>query len=155
MEAPGRGPHRVFMRTGTTLLELLTAVVLLGVLSGLAVPALTRHRDRAVVLVARERVVGLIGAARRLGYERGSATLRFEAVDARAILFSGADTLQDVRLGPGLDGPAMRLGNDREELELNFDGLGLGRFASTTIRLRRGDEQAAVVVSSYGRVRRR
>ena len=38
--------------------------------------------------------------------------------------------------------------------EVRFDGLGLGQVASTTVRFRRGDAEAGLTLSSYGRVRR-
>ena len=43
----------------------------------------------------------------------------------------------------------------RDTLVLAFDALGLGRVASATIVFRRGAAERALVVSGYGRVRRR
>lgn len=48
----------------------------------------------------------------------------------------------------------MTLSGQRAEAELRFDALGIGRIASQTIRLSRGDEDAVLVVSSYGRLAR-
>jgi type II secretory pathway pseudopilin PulG len=142
------------MRNGTTLLELTTVLTLLGVLMSLAVPRLTSYRDRAIVLGAREGVIGLVTTARRLAVERGGATLHLRTDPARAFVVSGNDTVFGPPFGSP-EHPALALGSGRSAIELPFDGLGLGRFTSATIRLTRGDAAAAIVVSAYGRARRR
>ena len=54
--------------------------------------------------------------------------------------------------GPGGSGACGRGGRgDR----LAYDALAVGRVASGTLTFRRGDAESSVVVSGYGRVRRR
>ncbi len=154
MEVPVSGHQHRVMPTGATLLELAAVLALLGVLTGLAAPGLTRYRDRALVHVAREDVIAMVSTARRLAVERGSATLHVRADPASVFVASGADTVGSLALGPPA-GPSVELGAGRATIELVFDGLGLGRFASATIRLQKGDVEAEVVISAYGRVRRR
>ena len=52
-------------------------------------------------------------------------------------------------------GVTIELGRRAKVAELHFDGLGLGRVASRTITLRRGQEEVQLVVSAYGRAVRR
>ena len=70
------------------------------------------------------------------------------AAPASTLLVVGADTVR-----------VAALGDDRVSVhrgaELDFDGMGLGRFASATLRLRRGSSSATVVISAYGRAGRR
>ena len=142
------------MRTGTTLLELVVALLLLGVLVGLSLPPVARLRDRVSVLEARERFVALVRETRSVAIERGGARLFLDAENTTAWLVAGGDTIRrdqwttagrrSVRITARLGGAA-----------LPFGPAGLGQFTSTTITFIRGTEEAAAVVSSYGRVRRR
>jgi hypothetical protein len=52
-------------------------------------------------------------------------------------------------------GVSLDLGGGRTDVELAYDALGLGRVASQTVVFRRGDATAELVVSGYGRLRRR
>jgi hypothetical protein len=36
---------------------------------------------------------------------------------------------------------------------VHYDGLGIGRLANASIRVRRGDVAAGLTISAYGRVR--
>ena len=69
-----------------------------------------------------------------------------------------------VKAGPAVDDP-VRLGDafgvtlaaDQHAggvIILEFDGLGIGRVASRTFRIRRGATEARLTLSSYGRPRR-
>ena len=139
------------MQQGTTLLEAVAVLVLLGVLTGLAGPPLTRLRDRAEAHAAREALIGRIVRARAAAVAAGGATLLVRPGPPRTQLVVAGDTLPADALG-GSPGLGLRGGRP---VELDFDGLGLGRFANATIRLEHGGASSTVVVSSYGRASRR
>jgi type II secretory pathway pseudopilin PulG len=143
------------MKTGTTLVELAVALLVLGLLTGLLAPAISGFRDRAAVRVAREQLVALVVEVRRVATERGGAVLVVRSEPAEALLVAGRDTLRTTLWPASLGAPQLVVGGTRSTVELVFDRAGLGRFASATMEFRIGRETSALVLSSYGRVRRR
>jgi len=139
---------------GHTLVELVFVLLLTGVAVSTVAPAARRQGDRTAVIAARESVVGLLAEARAAAMERGGARVRLVVDPALAELYVGGALARTSRLGAEL-GVAMFLGGTTPETELAYDALGLGRVASQTIVFRRGGESAELVVSAYGRVRRR
>ncbi len=141
---------------GFTILELLTVLALLGAGLAVSLPAARGQRDRTAVLGAREDVASLIQRARAEAIARGGATVRLTADPPVAELMSEEEVLARSVLGLeyGAD-LVMELSRDRAEAELTFDALGIGRISSQTIQFRRGHAEAALVVSSFGRVVRR
>ena len=150
---PG-GPSRIPNGPpGHTVLELAVALLILGVLLSLVGPLQASLRDRFSVWQARERTVGLVTRARaealtwggaRLVVRESPAQLRVEAEDTVLVVL-GPEELAGVALGvSGSGGSAI----------LAWDGLGVGRIASRTLRFRRGEAEARLILSSYGRVRR-
>jgi type II secretory pathway pseudopilin PulG len=139
---------------GHTLVELLFVLTLLTVSAASFAPAARRQRDRALVAGAREAVVGLFAEARMAALEHGGARVRIDTELPVAEVTSSGALLRRVALGVEF-GVVVGLGGTSTEVEMTYDALGLGRVASQTITLRRGLETAEVVVSSYGRVRRR
>ncbi len=142
-------------RPGFTLLELATVLTLMGSAVAVSLPAARRQLDRTAVLGAREEVAGLFHRARARAIALGGASLRLTADPPAIELAAGGEILDEAHLrdeyGTAL---IMTLSGQRAEAELRFDALGIGRIASQTIRLSRGDEDAVLVVSSYGRLAR-
>ena len=142
------------MARGTTLLETLAVVVLVTVIVGAGGPTVQGLVDRATVSVAREALVGLVAEARVVALARGGATVVIERRPPGASIV--VDGRVERSLGEGLPSAiGLELGRGRDRLELSYDALGLGRVASATIRLRLRDKERTLVISSYGRVRRR
>jgi prepilin-type N-terminal cleavage/methylation domain-containing protein len=139
---------------GYSLVELVFVIALLGVSAASLAPAASRQRDRALVLGAREAVVGLLAEARSAAMEHGSASVRIDTDPAEAEARTSDRSLGRAALGAEL-GVTVVLGGAATEVELSYDALGLGRLASQTVIFRRGRETAELVVSGYGRVRRR
>lgn len=139
---------------GHTLIELAFVLLVFGAAATLLVPSARRLRDRSAVISARETVVGLLAEARLAAVERGKASVRIASVSGRAEAIAGAVPLRNVELAADF-GVEVALGGGRPEVELAYDALGLGRVASQTISFRRGEAVAELVISSYGRVRRR
>ena len=139
---------------GYTLIELLFVVVVTGVTAASLAPVARKQRDRALVVGAREAVVGLLAEARTAAMESGGASVRITTLPAKAAALTGALTLRTASLDSDF-GVAITLSGSAAEVEITYDALGIGRLASQTITFRRGAESAELVVSGYGRVRRR
>jgi type II secretory pathway pseudopilin PulG len=138
---------------GFTVLELVLVLLLLGITTASAAPAARRQRDRALVVGAREAVVGLLAEARTAAMESGAASVRIVAVPARVEVVSHARILRIAAIAEDY-GVSLSIGGP-SQVELTYDALGLGRVASQTIAFARGGETAELIVSGYGRVRRR
>jgi hypothetical protein len=105
------------------------------------------------VVAAREAVAGLVAEARMAALTHGGATVRLEASPWRGWLQVGDSVARTVALERDL-GVVVALARSRSSVALEYDALGLGRVASETLRFQRGDQERALVVSGYGRVRR-
>jgi prepilin-type N-terminal cleavage/methylation domain-containing protein len=142
------------MRHGFTLLELIAALLIAAMTLSMILPAARRAVDRSAVVGARESIVGLVSRARAEARVGGGATLCLRARPAAAWIEVGAGRHEIVDLATefGID---LRLSRNRDQVRLPFDALGIGRIASQTVTLTRGEATAGVVVSGYGRVIRR
>jgi hypothetical protein len=139
---------------GHTLVELTFVLLLVSVAVSSVAPTARKARDRAAVVAAREMLVGLVAEARRAAIETGAASVRLFERGAVAEVATAQASLRRVALTSEL-GVSLELGGGQPDVELRYDALGLGRLASQTVVLRRGDAVAELIVSSYGRVRRR
>ncbi|NNF14300.1 MAG: prepilin-type N-terminal cleavage/methylation domain-containing protein [Gemmatimonadetes bacterium] len=138
---------------GYTLLELVAVLTLLAVGAAAAVPSVRRFADEASVMAARERVTRTLLRGRTAAVQVGGSVVTIVASPATARVSAAGTVLHEVPLGDRRT--TVHLPSGRDSLTLRFDALGLGRFTSATIALRRGEADAALVLSSYGRVRRR
>ena len=138
---------------GFTLLELVTVVTLLALALAELVPAARRQVDRMAVQGAREEVVGLFHRARMEAVARGGVTLTLNADSGWAELIHDDHLLARANLAREYH-VSLVLSGEREQATLRYDALGLGRVASQTVRLSRGEALATLVVSSLGRVTR-
>jgi len=141
------------MRSGTTLLELVIALTILGVFTLWVVPRGAAARDMIAVQSARESLIAFLGAARGWAALRGGATV---------VIVTDSALVRTER--PGMDPLVLPLGSDHgvaiqsggaSPVRLKYDRLGIGRFASRSITLSRGAAARSVSISSYGRARRR
>jgi len=139
---------------GHTFLELTFVLLLVGVAGAYIAPMAREARDRAAVAGAREAVVGLLAEARQAAIESGAASVRIEAQSGIVESRSATTALRQLSLAREF-GVSVQLSGARSEVELRYDPLGLGRMASQTIVVRRGQAVAALTVSAYGRVSRR
>ena len=139
---------------GHTLIELLLVLILMGATTASLAPTARRYRDRGSVVAAREALVGLLAETRVAAMRAGEARLWITSEEAAARVSAADSILRSVDFGGEFD-VVLDLSGGRAEVDLEFDALGLGRMAGQTIRVRRGDAIAELIVSSYGRVRRR
>ena len=141
------------MRRGYTLLELLTVLLVMACAVNALLPAARSLTDRMAVVGAREALVGLVARTRSEAFTHGGATLTILSDPPSAWIDAGDTLVTRSEIGSAF-GVTLHLTGRRDRARLAFDALGLGRVASQTIRIRRGDANAGIVVSSYGRVRR-
>lgn len=141
------------MRRGHTLFELCAALLLAALAASAFLPPARAVLDRMAVAAAREAVAGLVAEARLAAVAHGEARVRLEAAPWRAWLEVGDSVGRVVPLEQEF-GVVVVLPRSRTGVTLDYDALGLGRVASETLRFRRGNEERALVISAYGRVRR-
>jgi hypothetical protein len=135
------------------LLELVTVLTIIGLALGGAFPAASHLRDRMAVVGARESVVGVFHQARMDAVALGGARIELLVSPPRVVLWAGGALRSATNLEEELD-VEMTLSGGRDQVEIFFDPLGLGRVASQTIRFTRNGAESGLVVSSYGRVTR-
>lgn len=138
---------------GFTLAELVTVLLLLGVGASALVPTARRLSDEAWVAAAREIVVRGLSRGRAVAVAGGGSVVTVTRRPPGVRVESGGAVVYAASLGDGRT--TVELGGSRDSLVLRYDGLGVGRFTSATVLVRRGDADAGLVLSSYGRVRRR
>lgn len=139
-------------RDGHTLIELLVALALLGILVAMALPPVGRWRDQAAVRAARDELAGGIAWTRVAAVSRGGAVFVVDPATARFW----------TRTSEGEDSPVIdlharhgvQLETGAARVMLRYDALGIGRAASRTFTVRRGAATGGVTVSAYGRYRR-
>lgn len=142
------------MRRGATLLELATALAIVGVVAAVAFPALRSSIEEYAVRGARSALVAGIARARAAAIAHGGA--RFVADPAAGRIWvevEDGDTIGrvvDLAADYGVSLDAGASGGAR--VALRFDGLGIGRLTSRTFTLTRGGAAARITVSAYGRV---
>lgn len=140
---------------GTTLLELALVLSILGVLLGISYPVLRRGADGIAARGARDALGMGVARARVVAVARGGAALVVDLPGARFWIESVAgDTVGvpvdlAVRYGVRLTTD----GSGAERVALRFDGLGIGRVVNRTFHLRRGNAEAHLTLSAYGRPR--
>ncbi len=137
---------------GFTLLELLTTMTLLALGVAHLLPQARRWGDGLAVRAAREEAVGLLHRARMEATAWGGATVVVTTKPPEMELWTGGRRVASSHFGD--QGVGLTLSGDRPRVELAYDGLGLGRVASQTLRFRRGSAEAVLVISAWGRVRR-
>lgn len=138
---------------GFTLVELVTVLALLAVGASAVAPTARRLAHLSAVVTAREEIVRELARGRAAAVAAGGSVVTLHARPARVRVVIAGGTMREVPLVAS--GVAVRLTGGRDSLVFRYDRLGVGRFASASITLRRGDARAGLVVSSYGRVRRR
>lgn len=139
---------------GYTLVELLAVLTLLAVGASAVAPTARRLGDRAAVVSVREEIVRALATARSSAVAAGGSSVTLVARPPSVRVEAGSTVVR--RLSIGYDsGVSLELTAGRDSTTLRFDRFGIGRFANGTVSIRRGEVVAELVVSSYGRVRRR
>lgn len=135
---------------GFTLLELIVAVALAGMLMAIAVPRGRDTVDRAAVRAAAADVRATLGRARALAVA-GQARVVVEVDTVSGMLRTrrGSEILLRQPVGERHD---VRLARTRDSLAYDAHGMGWGA-SNLSIVVRRGTAAETVFVSRLGRVR--
>ncbi len=147
--------HRIAHRPGISLVELIAALACAAVVLTVAVPRLGRTRDARAAVAARDATAALIARARALAVAHGSSAVALDPHTAIVSLEAPAGTTRgaDLHLAAGF-GVTLAVDHATGPTRLDFDGLGSGRLVNRTIRFRRGQEEARLSLSAWGRPRR-
>lgn len=137
------------MRSGLTLLEILIACTVLGLMAAVAVPSVRGSLDRMAVRRAGAEMVRFYREARVLAIRR-AAPVRVR-LDQDSLVGTLAETMVLNRAGPGAFG--VKLTVTRSEFAFGPAGVAWGP-ANTRITLRRGAAVDEYVTSRLGRLRR-
>ncbi|MEX2528998.1 MAG: GspH/FimT family pseudopilin [Gemmatimonadota bacterium] len=128
-------------------------LLILAVSVGVAWPGAAQGWDQLQVVQAREEVLALFSRARMEAVSRGGAGVLVLPAQGRVLLLDGVLVLAQVELDPrGVDLTAQ--GNPGATIRFRFDSMGLGRVASRTLWLSRGEASSRIVISSFGRATR-
>lgn len=133
--------------------ELTLTLTVAGVLTGLAAPIARRGLDALQVRAAREAVFAAATRTRSVALAHSGASLILDTARRTA-------TVSTARLDAVVVMPLAQFDVDiltdaaTATITLTYDGRGIGRMASRTIRFRRGQAEAGLTFSSYGRARR-
>jgi prepilin-type N-terminal cleavage/methylation domain-containing protein len=137
---------------GYSLIELTLALVISGIVMGLAVPPIAHARHVLAVRAARSEVAALAAAARSTSILIGGAALVVDVAAGSAWI----EGRTGVRVGEVHHIAArhqVQLNADRPVLNIRYDGLGIGRMSNAVLRLRSGGVTGTITVSAYGRVK--
>ena len=151
-----RPPDSPFsMRRGFTLIEVLTVIAIVGILTAVFVPGFNRSMDRWVVEHQTLRIVLAYRQAwvaarsqQRLALLRISA----DSIAIRTTRSSGSPDTTVVSVEPGPSLAGVDLQSPAHTAVFGPDGIGMGA-ANTTHILVKGNVTRRIVVSRLGRVR--
>lgn len=139
------------MRRGTTLMEIVIVLVIIGAVCAIGVPRLLAHMDRTRVRHASTELVAVLALARTSAVARNEhVTAHFDAARATITVSAGRDTILTRALG---DIHGIRLRSNRDSTVYGPAGLGYGA-ANQTVIVQRGNAVDSIVISRLGRVRR-
>jgi type II secretory pathway pseudopilin PulG len=152
---PAPSPRHSRPAAAFTVLELVVALALAGVLVGMSLPAGRGLLDRLAVGAERDRALAALHRVRVEARIRDGATL---AVDGRTGVLTAraGDSLLWRRADAGRSGVRITHPDGTPAVDtLDFDAWGLGVVTSRTLVFRRGHAEARLVISSRGRGSRR
>lgn len=142
---------RLRSHPGSTLVEQLVVITLIGICMATTVSTIVRLIDSAQVHAASRNVAELLAFARDRAIATGQRTaVRFDGTRNRVVVHSGTDTIARLALH---DVAGVALSASRDSLSYQSSGLGYGA-ANLRVIVSRGAVQDTITVSRLGRVRR-
>ena len=140
------------MRKGVTLIEMVLALVVMGLLASWAVPKLSAWADWIAVESATREVTSFYAAARFAAAQRGTRIrVQFAADSLRAVFEGRRDSVFRVRPGPRARGVSLTASQTVVRIGPSGYGWAAG---NTSVVLKRGKLVDSVIISRLGRVRR-
>lgn len=138
-------------RDGSTLIEQVILLAVLGVVGTVGVAGGSRLLDTTTVHAASRELAELFSLARDRAMATGTRTaIRLDAARARVVVHSGIDTLATLDLRQQ---HAVRIDVTRDSMAYLSSGLGYGA-ANLRVIVSRGASRDTLTVSRLGRVRR-
>jgi len=123
----------------------------MAILLLLGVPTARTGLDIVNVRAARETAFALATRTRSVALARGGAEIVFDSASRKAQVIASDGVIVETASFTDYD---IELQGASPPIVLRYDTHGIGRMASRTIRFARGDAEAGLTFSSYGRVRR-
>ena len=139
------------MRRGVTLIELIIGLVILGLLSSAAIPAVTEWRDRYLVQAAAGAIAGAHNRARIRAVLEGQV-IELEVRPDSLLLRVGSGSTTTAWSAAGPVGLGVTMSSPPRILSFAPTGVTIG-FANATFVVTKGGARRQVVVSRLGRVR--
>jgi prepilin-type N-terminal cleavage/methylation domain-containing protein len=140
------------MRNGITLIEMVIGLVILGLLSSAAMPAVAGLRDRYTVHSVAAGVAGAHNRARIRAVLEGQVTELEVRADSLILRLVNGTSSRPVWSGPGPLASGVSLASPPRILTFAPSGVTIG-YANATFVLSKGSARRQVVVSRLGRVR--
>ena len=134
-----------------SLTELLLALCIMAILLLLAAPAARNGMDIVNVRAARETAFALATRTRSVALARGGAEIIFDGASRKAQVIASDGVIVETASFARYD---VDIADAPAPIVLRYDTRGIGRMASRTVRFVRGEAEAGLTFSSYGRVRR-
>ncbi len=141
------------MERGFSLLSLAVGLAVLGLVLAATLPRVAVLLDRFACAAARETLISRAERARLEATRHGAAQLIVDPDSARIWIEVAGVPREVVDLDDRYGVRIVRPLRTRP-VRLRFDRLGIGRFASRTFEIARGQAVTSLTVSSYGRLRR-
>ena len=133
-------------------MEMAIALVMFGIMTGLAVPRLAGYADRLAVRRAADETAAFFNRARIAAvYRAVRLKVSFNGDSLLAVAESATDSIVWRNPGPAKYGVALTA--SRPEIRLYPNGLGLGA-ANTKLVFRRGAAADSFTISRLGRLKR-
>ena len=144
-------PRRGRPRLGSTLVEQIALLALLGLLAAIGVRGVAALLDATWVHIAARDVADLLALAREQASATGTRTaVRFDAAAGRVVVHAGEDTIARYELAQH---GGLAMDASRDSMAYSPSGLGYGA-ANLRVVLRKGASAETLSVSRLGRVRR-
>lgn len=140
------------MQRGVTLIEIAICLVIAGILSSAAIPAVTGFRDRYTVQSVAMVIAGAHNRARIRAVLEGQNTELEVRADSVILRVGNGPTAQPVWSAPGPIASGTSMTSPPRVLTFAPSGVTIG-FANATFVVTRGSARRQVVVSRLGRVR--
>jgi Tfp pilus assembly protein FimT len=142
-------------RSGTSLVEILFVLCLIGVLLMLGGASYGSARDVAAVRAARDEIVAASARTRAYAVRHGGGALTIDGVAGTLRIVTRDSAINVTEVMSDALGVTVAVDGSRglTSATLQYDALGIGRLASRTITLSRGSVSGGVTFSAYGRPR--
>lgn len=138
---------------GLTFVEMIVALVLMGLLASWAFPRYATWADWLAVERATREVTSFYAAARFAAAQRGTRIrVEFGPDSLRAVFEGMRDSVFRVRAGPAKSGVMLKV--SQRVVRIGSSGYGWAA-GNTTVVLRKGQVVDSVIISRLGRVRTR